>query len=145
VQTICDAGYQKEIAGIATASKQVHVFSRVLVDAILLLHGEDESSLPDRFTEFARTCTGSQHTYLFAQALLRRAAADSGAAWIARLSQQLAEAIVFQCALARRGGGGPARAGLTGNAVPVAGWRSCSTTWSRARRRTRRWRTRSPP
>jgi len=52
IQTICDAGYQKEIAGVATASKYVHVFSRVLVDAILQLHDEDESSLQERFHEF---------------------------------------------------------------------------------------------
>jgi len=53
IQAISEAGHQAEITGIATASKYVDVFSRVLVDSVSqLINEQDETALATKLPEF---------------------------------------------------------------------------------------------
>jgi len=61
IQAISEAGHQAEITGIATASKYVDVFSRVLVDSVSqLINEQDETALATKLPEFTVCLTCCQ-------------------------------------------------------------------------------------
>ncbi|EFA75412.1 TH1 family protein [Heterostelium album PN500] len=70
IQKISDAGYQNEIASLSTASTYFSVFNKVLLDSLIQLIKLDEIELQESISEFKKTCCNSQHTYLYAQALI---------------------------------------------------------------------------
>ncbi|KAF8994840.1 Negative elongation factor C/D, partial [Haplosporangium bisporale] len=51
IQRISDAGYQGEIASVATASTFLKVFSGVLLDSLDKLREEDDVGLQDRLPD----------------------------------------------------------------------------------------------
>jgi len=90
IQAISEAGHQAEITGIATASKYVDVFSKVLVDSMTQLKKEtDEAILLEKIPEFTKMCSQSQHTYLYAQTLIHRLMQEPNGYIFKRLSQEL--------------------------------------------------------
>ncbi|KAF9202061.1 Negative elongation factor C/D [Haplosporangium sp. Z 27] len=61
IQRISDAGYQGEIASVATASTFVNVFSGVLLDSLDKLREEDDVGLLDRLPDLVTaTCINSE-------------------------------------------------------------------------------------
>ncbi|CAJ0574051.1 unnamed protein product, partial [Mesorhabditis spiculigera] len=75
VKLISDAGHQREIVGVQSASDQLEIYSRVLVtaiDAVLTEHrrGEHTEKYEAVFAELQKIVSQGEHTYLYASALL---------------------------------------------------------------------------
>ncbi|MFH4975545.1 hypothetical protein AB6A40_002254 [Gnathostoma spinigerum] len=97
VKLISDAGFQHEISNVNTAAQQLEIFSRVLlsaIDSVLVEHerGPMTEAYEKAFDELVRVVCHSEHTYLYAQALLHILSEEEqgmSAAACAHISQAL--------------------------------------------------------
>ncbi|GAM22593.1 hypothetical protein SAMD00019534_057690, partial [Acytostelium subglobosum LB1] len=100
IQKISDAGYQNEIASLSTASTYFSVFNKVLLDSLTHLVQLDEAELQDSIGEFKKTCCNSQHTYLYAQALISNIAQSHPN--LKRIAQELELEVFERSKVARK-------------------------------------------
>ncbi|KAG0362128.1 Negative elongation factor C/D [Podila minutissima] len=91
---ISDAGYQGEIASVATASTFLKVFSGVLLDSLDKLREEDDVGLLDRLPDLVKVCCQSEHTYLFTQVLLFRLMKTDRGLPLKRISKELESGVL---------------------------------------------------
>ncbi|KAG0325681.1 Negative elongation factor C/D, partial [Podila humilis] len=94
IQRISDAGYQGEIASVATASTFLKVFSGVLLDSLDKLREEDDVGLLDRLPDLVKVCCQSEHTYLFTQILLFRLMKTDRGLPLKRISKELESGVL---------------------------------------------------
>ncbi|KAF9332841.1 Negative elongation factor C/D [Podila minutissima] len=94
IQRISDAGYQGEIASVATASTFLKVFSGVLLDSLDKLREEDDVGLLDRLPDLVKVCCQSEHTYLFTQVLLFRLMKTDRGLPLKRISKELESGVL---------------------------------------------------
>ncbi|KAG0000170.1 Negative elongation factor C/D [Entomortierella chlamydospora] len=94
IQRISDAGYQGEIASVATASTFVNVFSGVLLDSLDKLREEDDVGLLDRLPDLVKVCCQSEHTYLYTQILLFRLMKTDRGLPLKRISKELESGVL---------------------------------------------------
>ncbi|KAF9192872.1 Negative elongation factor C/D [Haplosporangium sp. Z 767] len=94
IQSISDAGYQGEIASVATASTFVKVFSGVLLDSLDKLREEDDVGLLDRLPDLVKVCCQSEHTYLYTQILLFRLMKTDRGLPLKRISKELESGVL---------------------------------------------------
>ncbi|KAG0043678.1 Negative elongation factor C/D [Gryganskiella cystojenkinii] len=94
IQRISDAGYQGEIASVATASTFVNVFSGVLIDSLDKLREEDDVGLLDRLPDLLKVCCQSEHTYLYTQVLLFRLMKTDRGLPLKRISKELESGVL---------------------------------------------------
>ncbi|KAG9321281.1 hypothetical protein KVV02_000527 [Mortierella alpina] len=94
IQRISDAGYQGEIASVATASTFVNVFSGVLLDSLDKLREEDDVGLLERLPDLIKVCCQSEHTYLYTQILLFRLMKTDRGLPLKRISKELESGVL---------------------------------------------------
>ncbi|KAF9426496.1 Negative elongation factor C/D [Podila epigama] len=94
IQRISDAGYQGEIASVATASTFLRVFSGVLLDSLDKLREEDDVGLLNRLPDLVKVCCQSEHTYLFTQVLLFRLMKTDRGLPLKRISKELESGVL---------------------------------------------------
>lgn len=70
IQRISDLGHQGEIASLTTASTYFGVFNRVLFDTLAHICNLDQMSIGNAISDLKKMCCHSQHTYLYAQAVI---------------------------------------------------------------------------
>ncbi|KAI6203190.1 Negative elongation factor D [Aphelenchoides besseyi] len=76
VKLVSDAGFQHEISSVSTAAQQLDIFSRVFLSSVDQLlrafnYGENTKIFDNAFAELIRVACHSEHTYLYAQSILR--------------------------------------------------------------------------
>lgn len=86
---IAEAGHDKEIAKLRTASTYVKVYNLILNDALSDLTTKDNVEFDDDLPSLVRVCCEREDTYLYAQILLRRLADEYGATPFSRLRREL--------------------------------------------------------
>ncbi|KAG9069453.1 Negative elongation factor C/D [Linnemannia hyalina] len=89
IQRISDAGYQGEIASVATASTFVGVFSGVLLESLDKLREEDDVGLLDKLPDLI-----NEHTYLYTQILLFRLMKTDRGLPLKRISKELESGVL---------------------------------------------------
>ncbi|KAI8352358.1 TH1 protein [Mortierella sp. GBAus27b] len=94
IQRISDAGYQGEIASVATASTFVNVFSGVLLDSLDKLREEDDVELLERLPDLVKVCCQNEHTYLYTQVLLFRLMKTDRGLPLKRISKELESGVL---------------------------------------------------
>ncbi|KAF8949014.1 Negative elongation factor C/D [Haplosporangium gracile] len=94
IQRISDAGYQGEIASVATASTFVGVFSGVLLESLDKLREEDDVGLLDKLPDLIKICCQNEHTYLYTQILLFRLMKTDRGLPLKRISKELESGVL---------------------------------------------------
>jgi negative elongation factor C/D len=102
IQRISDLGHQGEIASLTTASTYFGVFNRVLLDTLSHICTLDQMSLPNALNDLKKMCCHSQHTYLYAQALLHKLMSSPNGHHLKRLSEELAACVSDKGPVVRR-------------------------------------------
>eukprot|EP01125_Pyxidicula_operculata_P007528 TRINITY_DN2556_c0_g1_i2.p1 TRINITY_DN2556_c0_g1~~TRINITY_DN2556_c0_g1_i2.p1 ORF type:complete len:491 (-),score=73.21 TRINITY_DN2556_c0_g1_i2:36-1508(-) len=94
IQLISEAGHQTEIASLTSASIYFSVFNRVLSGTLeRVIRTRDETELDKILPDFKQMCNHSQHTYSYAQAMLRQLSAEPNGANLVRLSEELYDSV----------------------------------------------------
>ncbi|KAF9090177.1 Negative elongation factor C/D [Mortierella sp. AD031] len=94
IKRISDAGYQGEIASVATASTFVNVFSGVLLESLDKLREEDDVGLLEKLPDLIKICCQNEHTYLFTQILLFRLMKTDRGLPLKRISKELESGVL---------------------------------------------------
>jgi negative elongation factor C/D len=102
IQRISDAGHQTEIASLATASTNFGVFNRVLMHSLQNILTYHQDTLPPKLSDFKKMCCHSEHTYLYAQAVICRLMHEPNGHRLKRLSQELQAAALEHGQIGRR-------------------------------------------
>ncbi|KAI8050498.1 TH1 protein [Syncephalis plumigaleata] len=89
IQRIATSANRDEIAGLATASSYLKVFSEVFFSALHRLLQEDDAGLMERLPEFEGICCRNAQTFVFSQAILYRLGRETGGEQLQRLRKQL--------------------------------------------------------
>ncbi|CEP14521.1 hypothetical protein [Parasitella parasitica] len=89
IHRIAEAGHDKEIAKLRTASTYVKVYNLILNDALSELAQKDNVEFDDDLPSLVRVCCEREDTYLYVQILLRRLADEFGATPFTRLRREL--------------------------------------------------------
>ncbi|KAI9596810.1 TH1 protein-domain-containing protein [Syncephalis fuscata] len=93
IQRIATSANRDEIAGLATASSYLKVFSEIFFSALQRLVQEDDAGLVERLPEFERICCRNAQTFVFSQAILYRLSQESGGRQLQRLRKTLEVAV----------------------------------------------------
>ena len=72
IQRVSEAGYQREIASLSTASTFFPVFNKVLQQTLQSTFTMDDHQLENIMPELIKMCCHSQHTYFYSQILLNQ-------------------------------------------------------------------------
>ncbi|KAI8083817.1 TH1 protein [Thamnidium elegans] len=89
---IAEAGHEREIAKLRTASTYVKVYNLILEDALTELVVKDDSEFDQDIPKLVRVCCEREDTYLYAQTLLGRLYDEFGATPFTRLRRELESA-----------------------------------------------------
>ncbi|RCH77718.1 Negative elongation factor C/D, partial [Rhizopus stolonifer] len=89
VLRIAEAGHDKEVAKLRTASTYVQVYNLILNDALSELVGKDDLEFDEELPDLVRVCCEREDTYLYAQILIRRLCDEFGAIPFTRLRREL--------------------------------------------------------
>jgi len=95
IKMISDAGFQGEITSVSTACHQMDVFSRVLKTSVASFLSGGQEALTKHLAEFTKMVCHGEHTYLYSQLLMHRAAEEpQGGPSMRRLCQELQQSAV---------------------------------------------------
>ncbi|KAL0488352.1 negative elongation factor C/D [Acrasis kona] len=92
IQKISESAHHHEIASVTSASSSFRVFHRILTDSIEKLSKLDADTLQEsaQFADFKKMCCHTQHTYIYAQTVLRALKRSSPTTfYFTRLSEEL--------------------------------------------------------
>eukprot|EP01127_Copromyxa_protea_P021066 TRINITY_DN7149_c0_g1_i2.p1 TRINITY_DN7149_c0_g1~~TRINITY_DN7149_c0_g1_i2.p1 ORF type:complete len:588 (+),score=74.81 TRINITY_DN7149_c0_g1_i2:30-1766(+) len=90
IQLISEAGHQREIASLTSASIYFNVFNRVLQETLEdILKAKNPIELDALLPDFLQMCTHNQHTYLYCQSVLQILTQDKRFAHLRKLSTDL--------------------------------------------------------
>ncbi|CAG8762590.1 6153_t:CDS:10, partial [Cetraspora pellucida] len=93
IRKIADANHINEIKHLKSASTNIDVYSKVLLDQFDNLIAEDEAGVSQSIPDLIKTAVQHPHSYLFAQALIKRLSQEQNGYPLRKLAKELEKGV----------------------------------------------------